>query len=298
MKNRIHFSSLIHCGIIFSLFFTLGAYADDHEYSPELDMWQEVGVPAQSDKGARAVWSYATNYSKYKWHVSAINGQINARLSTEKPKVFSNKPNFSTQVEGFRVGHAFVEVDDGWLIGFNEGEFGAALFWFDKKGKHHYKISDHQIVDFITLDDGIYAIEGLAHLGVSKGSVIQILRENAGTRTHWQAHTITKLPFAPETVSLNQHGVMFITLSESLVSIGADHKVNTLLADVPWRGLYPNSSVLSSDERTLYIGMRQFVGEFDLKTRKLRLLVPNNQFINKLPVEEENGIRKAYGGGH
>jgi len=44
--------------------------------------------------------------------------------------------------------------------------------------------------------------------------------------------------------------------------------------------------------------MRQFVGEFNFETSKLRLLVPNDQFINKLPTEEEDGIRKAYGGGH
>jgi len=91
---------------------------------------------------------------------------------------------------------------------------------------------------------------------------------------------------------------MFITLSEALVSIGAVHKVQTLLADAPWKILYPNSSALSSDERILYIGMRQFVGEFNFETSKLRLLVPNDQFINKLPTEEEDGIRKAYGGGH
>ena len=54
--------------------------------------------------------------------------------------------------------------------------------------------------------------------------------------------------------------------------------------------------MLSSDEQKLYIGMRQFVGEFDLSTKKLRLLIPSDAFLNKLPKEDEQRIRKQYGG--
>ena len=60
---------------------------------------------------------------------------------------------------------AFARVDDGWLIGFNHGEFGAALYWFSLDGNRNYKISDHQVVDFISTPDGFLAVEGLAHLG-------------------------------------------------------------------------------------------------------------------------------------
>jgi hypothetical protein len=88
---------------------------------------------------------------------------------------------------------------------------------------------------------------------------------------------------------------MLITLSYSLVSIGNDRKINTLLAKPPWYALYPNSSVLSPDEQKLYIGMRQFVGEFDLPTKKLRFLVPSKAFLNILPKEEKQQIRKRYG---
>src|SRR5258705_13536778 len=42
--------------------------------------------------------------------------------------------------------------------------------------------------------------------------------------------------------------------------------------------------------------MRQFVGEFSVTTKKLRLLIPSNQFLNKLPKEDEERIRKQYGG--
>jgi hypothetical protein len=80
------------------------------------------------------------------------------------------------------------------------------------------------------------------------------------------------------------------------VSIGDDRKVTTPLPDAPWGGLYPDSSVLSPDQQKLYIGMRQFVGEFDITTKKLRLFIPSPAFLNKLPKEDEQRIRKQYGG--
>lgn len=63
--------------------------------------------------------------------------------------------------------------------------------------------------------------------------------------------------------------------------IGADRKIEPPLPDAAWSGLYPNSSVLSPDEEKLYIGMRQFVGEFDLAAKKLRVFIPAEKFLNK-----------------
>ena len=150
-------------------------------------------------------------------------------------------------------------------------------------------------MDFFTLKDGIHAIEGLAHLGGSRGSVIRVARPRAGA--HWQALTVVKLLSAPYAISLPKDGTLLITLSDSLVSVGPDRKIATLLADPPWGGFYPSSSILSPDGHLLYIGMRQFVGEFDLKTKKFRFLIPSKDFLNKLSKEEEETIRKVNRGG-
>jgi len=128
---------------------------------------------------------------------------------------------------------------------------------------------------------------------MSRGSVIRIARTNDNAR--WQATSVVELPFAPHAVSVRRDATIIITLSHSLVSVGADRKVQTLLPDAPWRGLYPNSSVLSENEEKLYIGMRQFVGEFNPTTKKFRFLIPSRQFLHKLPKEEAERIRKQYG---
>lgn len=268
--------------------------AAEPEYPREVARWQTVAVPRGSDQGARMAWFYAANYSNHEWRVFAERGQICAQLTSAKPPQKPERPKFTPKAGQFRGASAFARVDDGWLVGFNQGEFGAALYWFSADGKRNYKVSDHQVADFFSLPGGLHAIEGLAHMGMSEGSVIRITRPQP--RARWQASTATKLPFAPYAVSVRRDGTMLITLSDSLVAVGDDRKVTTLLAEPPWGGLYPNSSILSSDEQKLYIGMRQFVGEFDLSTKKLRLLIPSDAFLNKLPKEDEQRIRKQYGG--
>jgi hypothetical protein len=261
------------------------ALADDTKYPREIARWQQISVPAKTDQGAFMVWSYAANYSPSEWRVFEDRGQACAELTTEKPRGHRERPSFVPKADRFVGGSAALPVEDGWLVGFNRGEFGAALYWFSKDGTHSYKISDHQVVDFFLLPTGIHAIEGLAHLSMSEGSVIRI--ERSRSDNHWRAFVAAPLPFAPYTISVDHNGTAYIVLSDALVTVTSDYKLTRLLSDTLWAGLYPNSSVLSEDQNKLYIGMRQFVGEFDLHTRGFRLLLPSEHFHNKLPRDVE-----------
>lgn len=289
---RLTMTRVIQVAGLLFLFCCAGAAAGP-VYVHDVAKWQEVALPPASDRGARAVWEYAANSSPYEWRVFLGDGRPRARLSGETPDRRPGRPSFVPRAGKFRGASAFVPIDDGWLVGFNEGEFGAALYWFSRDGTANYKISDHQVVEFFSLSDGFHAIEGLAHLGLSAGSVIRITRPDPGAR--WQAASAAKLPAAPYAVVVRKNGTALIVLSDSLVSVEADRKVRTLLS-VPWDGLFPRSVVLSRNEQKLYVGMRQFVGELDLTTKKLRFLVPSAKFLNKLPQDDEDRIRGAYGG--
>lgn len=272
---------------------TVAARASELSYPREIALWQDVAIPLETDRGARAAWSYAANYSRNEWQVLADDKQVYAQRVSAKHPAPRKRPAFTPQTDQFRGATAFSAVDDGWLVAFNHGEFGAALYWFSNDGKQNYKISGHQVVEFFVLPDGVHAIEGLAHMGMSAGSIIRIARPEP--HAHWKAAIVTALPSAPYAIAVGRDHTMFVTLSRALVSVGEDKKMTLLLADPPWGGLYPNSSVLAPDERKLYIGMRQFVAEFDIQTKQLRLLIPSAVFLNKLPQEEDRQIRKQYG---
>jgi hypothetical protein len=275
--------------------FALTALAAEPEYPRNIARWQEVSVPPATNQGDRRVWFSAANWSNNEWDVYAEHGDICARRITGKTPKQGDRPKFIPKAGQFRgavsslgfPNYACALVDDGWLVGFNQGEFGAALYWFSPDGERNYKVSDHQVAGFFSLSNGLHAIEGLAHMGSSEDSVIRIARPRPDAR--WEAATAMKLPFAPFAISVRRDGTMLIMLSDSLVSIGPDRKIHTLLSEPPWGGFH--SLLLSRDEKKLYIGMRQYVGEFDLLTKKLRLLIPSDEFLNKLPEEDKERNR-------
>jgi hypothetical protein len=177
-----------------------------------------------------------------------------------------------------------IEVEDGYLVGFNRGEWGGELYWFSKNGKKKYEISRHQIVQFIKRDNKIYAIEGLGHLGISEGSIIEI--EKNGKK--WIAKELLKLS-APNAVQLDnwdnfiivtsgisllseRNGAIIGIPSSFLLSIDRENKVDTLVNGSMWEFLYPSSMVIHKD--VVYIGMRKGVYKFDLITKRNEWLLP------------------------
>lgn len=87
---------------------------------------------------------------------------------------------------------------------------------------------------------------------------------------------------------------MVITLTDSLILVDNKWKVTTLVENPTWGGLYASSSALSNDEKKLFIGMRQYVGEFDFSTAKFRYLIPSDKYLNKLSPKVEQEIRQKY----
>jgi hypothetical protein len=245
-----------------------------------LAAWLPADLPPESDpKGRNAFFRAANKQTDHRWCVFLKDGVPDAEMRAETPVTRPEEMRFVPTAGRFSGGHAFARVEDGWLVGFNEGEFGAALYWFDPSGERSTKISEHQVEAFFSLADGLYAIEGLAHLSLSEGSIIRVTRSAADTP--WRAEPVVRLPAAPHAISLRSDGTMLVALSRSLVSLGKNYELEVLLQDLPWWSLYPTSSVLSADERKLYIGMRQFVAEVDLESRRLRYLVPSPEFLNE-----------------
>jgi hypothetical protein len=254
--------------------------------------WQEVGPPADKKSCAYLRWSYGANYSDVEWRVFREAGEARAELGAERPRPPDPQPAFAPRAGRFRKPSATMHVDGGWLVGFSQGEFGGALYWFSEDGSRSQQVSDHQVRDFLFWIDGVYAIEGLAHLGQSRGSVIGIAR--TGRDGPWRARTAVELPAAPYAVSQRRDATLLITVSNGIVAVGRDRKVKRLITSPEMALLYPTSSALASREDKLYLGMRQFVGEVDLSKVRLRYLVPGKEFLNTLsPAEVEGMCRRA-----
>ena len=263
--------------------------ANSRDYDPDVTKWIEVQRP--TERAEHHIWFYAANRSHMIWVVARRGDDVRAHLFGWR-EILKNAfvpPPFVPRAEQFSGGRVF-HVDDGWLVGFNEGEFGAALYWFSNDGGKKYKISDDQIVDFMATPTGIIAIQGLAHMGMSDGSVVE-LTKNAETG-RWVSKERKSLPQAPESFVRSRDGRLFIGLSDSLALLTPDNQLEVLVKSTDW--VRPDTLVTSADESKIYIGTLQYVCEYDMQTKSFRYLLPDLTFQNRLPKEEEERMRRQY----
>src|SRR5580692_1423485 len=235
----------------------------------DLSKWTEIGIDQDANYWHRA------NGSSDEWVVSLRNG---------RPSVRALKRNFSRgsavwgedrdklpfavkggSAEEGLAGHMHVaKVADGWIVGFNRGEFGASLWWFSAAGESRYRISNEQVRGFIQTDHDLFALEGLAHGPLDRGQVLRIIR---GSNGKWSSERVVNLGSAPGAGTRDKDGSLIIVTNKRLVRVRVGKPVETLLDNVFWDGLYPNSIVVDSSG-TVYIGMRKGVAKATLKGTK------------------------------
>ena len=252
-----------------------------------LKNWKSYPVPTDEDTLYQYSWS-PNNWIVYSDKDDVRVDEILIKKPEDKlPFKISQSNGNITNIAAPLCGLSDVEeVDDGYLTGFNRGEYGGELYWFSKDGKKRYEVSGHQIVQFIKRDDKIYAIAGLAHLTTSKGSIIEIEKK----KKKWVATEYLKLPTTPVAIQLdskgnfivvtdginwsfNKAGMCVINATPGLFSIDRDANIDTLVKAGMWGDyLYPSSMVIQNG--VVYIGMRKGVYKFDLTTKKDEWLLP------------------------
>jgi len=57
-----------------------------------------------------------------------------------------------------------LETYDGWLVGFDAGEFGGGLWWYRQDGKFDVQLSSKNVHAIYKTQDGIFILGGLAHM--------------------------------------------------------------------------------------------------------------------------------------
>lgn len=258
----------------------------ERNFDPDVSHWIEINRPADPSSPEGGVFSYSANYSDLEWKVKEEEGKIKASLHEDATL---EKPTFTPKTNRFTGGYLFKKVEDGWLVAFNQGEFGAELWWFSKIGQTSYKISNDQVNQFISSNGNIYAIQGLAHLRSFKGSLIKLDKQDG----RWLSIIQVDFGESPEAIVRMRNNSFAIVLTNSLVRVDENFNVTKVVGNSNWGTFYPNS-IASNSLRFVFVGMRQYVVEVNLQTGKVRYLIPSMEFLNKLPSEQEKRIREMY----
>ena len=190
-------------------------------FDPDVSSWIEIERPENPYSPDGLVFSYRANYSQLEWSVREEDGNIFANLN-ESSSI--EKPEFTPKTRKFKGGYRFKKVDDGWLVAFNQGEFGAELWWFSKNGQSSYKISNDQVKQFIATDRGIYAIQGLAHMSSRRGSLIKIEKG----KDRWLSILEADFKGSPSVILRMHDNAFIVVLTNSLVRMDAEFTVKKL----------------------------------------------------------------------
>jgi hypothetical protein len=263
-----------------------GVYSAFADYPFDLSKWIKTKPPRVGDDR----WSAANYDTEHRWVVYLSGDRPSARLRAAKRAPGSPDPQRQeayppmpfvieqgSAKEGLAGERFSVQVSDGWIVGFNAGEWGGRLWWFSPDGSRRYMISEDQVVGFLKTDAGLLALEGLAHMGVSRGRLVKLSKGDDGG---WRSEKFVDLGGAPAAAALGTDGTLTLATNDRLLRVHLESKqIDVLLKDAFWGGLYPESMIVAPTG-AVYLGMRHGVVEVEKvgATYKANWLIPSPEF--------------------
>jgi hypothetical protein len=169
--------------------------------------------------------------------------------------------------------HSIV-VEDGWLVGFDAGEFGGGL-WSVRRDGQHVRVPlegvpswARNVHGLVPQPDGPLAFVGLAHLSAEYGAVLRCARLNG----QWKATLVARIGGTPTAVGSEANGGAVFVTARTIGRVSPSGAVQTLLRR-DFDGLYP-ASVATDTKGNIYVGMRGVVVRLAVGAKQEDWLVP------------------------
>ena len=166
--------------------------------------------------------------------------------------------------KGFR---SVKKVDNGYLVGFNKGEFGGALYWFSEKGDSSYQISRGIVIYIFEYKKKIYIASGLFHMNQDRGEI----NEMKFTDDKWKVDQGVELPSKPDIIMPYKDRMLIVT-TRAILFFDGTNNFDFVKKDGFWDVLYPQSAVILNDD--LFVGMRGGIYKINLNTKSEEWLQP------------------------
>lgn len=215
---------------------------------------------APSEDQLRCAWQ-RTDF----WSVSLAEEALSA---DPRPTGVTRDPlPFSPGTGRDRAGHRHVlEVSDGWLVGFDAGEFGGGLWWFSPDGARSSRVSlpestpvlkddpfrAENVRGFTSFNGEVLVFMGLDHLLGTSGHAFRLTR----TAGEWGLVPIATFDASPSAWTVEERRV-FVVTQGGLWTIGESWEVDHVHS-VDLDGLAPASLVRDSDG-VLYVSLRHYL---------------------------------------
>jgi hypothetical protein len=137
------------------------------------------------------------------------------------------KVRLSPNLEPNLVPDVGIKVDDGYLVGFDQGEFGGGLVFVDLAGNQSRPLCGNT-QGICHLGSDIVAATGVAHLSTNIGILYKVAKGDNGV---WQATRWKALPGAPGESGILANGNLCIVCSGGTVEISPASEIKMASAE-------------------------------------------------------------------
>jgi hypothetical protein len=213
-------------------------------------------VPYEFKAGTEKAVLGCAAFSEREWQVASEGDRLKIsayrRGFVEDPLPFDIEPGKAA--EGLAGDRHAKRVNDGWLVGFDAGEFGGALWWFSADGGARKRLASENVAALADSPKGVLALVGLAHMGSDRGRVLLVGEGPDGDRP---LETIADLGSAPTAFAQESADSLVVVTHKRFLRVKSSGEVEPLLApEVHFP--YANSLALSKSG-VIHVGMRHFV---------------------------------------
>lgn len=197
-----------------------------------------------------------TDYSSLFWATSVKDGVPHAAPLPLREHV--DPLPFSIPAGRDRQGNRYVaRVPDGWIVGFDDGEFGGGLWWFSPTGAERRRIRPsapgaENVVGLPAIGGQRLVLMGLDHLTERSGRMFRLARDASG----WRLEHVARLDAAPGVWLVAGKRLLFLTESGlwSAESTGSPNHLYEM--DL---GRSSASAMAGHADGSVYIGLRHYV---------------------------------------
>lgn len=119
-----------------------------------------------------------------------------------------------------------VDVEDGWVVALNAGEFGGGLYWVARDGSQVRTLNDSDNVAALVMSTvGVVALTGLDHMTNGKGEALLVKKDRAGI---WRSAHLANIGASAYAATLTADGTILIVTRTSLVKVDRHGKARVL----------------------------------------------------------------------
>jgi len=214
----------------------------------------------------QATFSYCTwTVSQGKGAVSATSNRSFKRESVELPFQPSFVPRWavaSCQRDEDAAAaeppqqavRAFVATSNGFLVGYNSGEWGGGLYSYAKSGELLQELLAENVIRIVKVRDGYLVVTGIAHMFTDRGEAFFLKRDGGGG---WRVDYRLDLTGAPTAFLDESESSMLVATHDRILRVTNGRRVEVLYGNR--HGFWAANSLVKDRDGTLYLGARYIV---------------------------------------